>query len=60
MMEFSYGYKASEAKEKMPLCPFCNTGQLHQHIVLIDKGITNYLLSLGNFKEELDKSNGGL
>ncbi len=40
--------KASERKD----CPYCDTGKLHQHIVLIDNGFVNYLLSLGDFKED--------
>ena len=39
--------KAS-AKEK---CDFCEKGELHQHFVIVDKGIRNYLLGLGDFKE---------
>ncbi len=35
--------KASERKK----CPYCNTGRIHKHIVIIDKGIVNYLKSLG-------------
>lgn len=40
--------KASERK----YCPHCDTGVLHRHVVLVDKGFVNYLLSLGKFKDE--------
>ena len=39
--------KASERKK----CPYCNTGRLHKHIVTIDKGIIEYIRSLGEFKD---------
>jgi hypothetical protein len=38
-------YKASEGRKK---CNLCDTGILHRHAVIIDKGYVNYLLSLGD------------
>lgn len=40
--------KASEPRKK---CEYCDTGVLHQHIVLIDTSFTDYLLRHGEFKD---------
>lgn len=39
--------KSSERKK----CDLCGTGKLHRHYVLVDKGIREYLLSLGEFND---------
>lgn len=41
-------HKASER----PQCEYCKKGVLHQHIVIIDKGIVNYMMSLGDLKKK--------
>lgn len=33
-------------------CEWCDTGVLHQHVVLIDAGLTQYLQRHGPFKED--------
>jgi len=45
----------TEKASKRKKCKYCGTGKLHQHIVVVDKGIRNYIESLGKFKDDPDK-----
>jgi hypothetical protein len=38
-------------KKKREECPYCKKGELHQHIVVVDKGICDYLLGHDDFND---------
>ena len=40
-----------KASDRKP-CPWCDTGVLHTHVTLVDQGMSQFLRTLGEFKED--------